>query len=85
LPGGKPGDLIRSEPSRLVLEPFRVGASDVLLGHILDDTPVWISADQYDTQGNEPAVTHRDGQGGRVRHDGASHTGGGGAVVKGQR
>jgi uncharacterized protein len=27
---------------------FRVGASDVLLGHLAGDTPFWISADQYE-------------------------------------
>ncbi|MGY1981199.1 DUF779 domain-containing protein [Nocardia gipuzkoensis] len=27
---------------------FRVGASDVLLGHLAADTPFWMSADQYD-------------------------------------
>ncbi|MFE9773786.1 DUF779 domain-containing protein [Streptomyces sp. NPDC005931] len=26
---------------------FRVGASDVLLGHVAGDTPFWMSADQY--------------------------------------
>ncbi|MDQ0381460.1 DUF779 domain-containing protein [Amycolatopsis thermophila] len=26
---------------------FRVGASDVLLGHVGDGTPFWMSADQY--------------------------------------
>ncbi|MER6978360.1 DUF779 domain-containing protein [Streptomyces carpinensis] len=26
---------------------FRVGASDVLLGHLAGDTPFWMSADQY--------------------------------------
>jgi uncharacterized protein (DUF779 family) len=26
---------------------FRVGASDILLGHVTDDTPFWMSADQY--------------------------------------
>ena len=26
---------------------FRVGASDVLLGHVTGDTPFWMSADQY--------------------------------------
>ncbi|MEU2039929.1 DUF779 domain-containing protein [Nocardia niwae] len=27
---------------------FRVGASDVLLGHPVADTPFWMSADQYE-------------------------------------
>ncbi|WP_280481260.1 DUF779 domain-containing protein [Nocardia cyriacigeorgica] len=27
---------------------FRVGASDVLLGTVADDTPFWMSADQYE-------------------------------------
>ena len=27
---------------------FRVGSSDVLLGHVADDTPFWMSADQYE-------------------------------------
>ena len=27
---------------------FRTGASDVLLGHVADDTPVWIGADQFE-------------------------------------
>ncbi|AWT46560.1 MULTISPECIES: DUF779 domain-containing protein [Streptomyces] len=26
---------------------FRVGGSDVLLGHVAGDTPFWMSADQY--------------------------------------
>ncbi|WP_240677314.1 DUF779 domain-containing protein [Actinacidiphila soli] len=26
---------------------FRVGATDVLLGHVAGDTPFWMSADQY--------------------------------------
>ncbi|MER6735195.1 DUF779 domain-containing protein [Streptomyces puniciscabiei] len=26
---------------------FQVGAADVLLGHVADDTPFWMSADQY--------------------------------------
>ncbi|GAA3214692.1 hypothetical protein GCM10020256_15750 [Streptomyces thermocoprophilus] len=26
---------------------FRVGAADVLLGHVADDTPFWMSADQF--------------------------------------
>ncbi|AZM63770.1 MULTISPECIES: DUF779 domain-containing protein [unclassified Streptomyces] len=26
---------------------FRVGASDVLLGHVAGDSPFWMSADQY--------------------------------------
>lgn len=26
---------------------FRVGGSDVLLGHVAEDTPFWMSADQY--------------------------------------
>jgi uncharacterized protein (DUF779 family) len=26
---------------------FRVGASDVLLGHVAEGTPFWMSADQY--------------------------------------
>ncbi|AMW09009.1 hypothetical protein A4E84_05570 [Streptomyces qaidamensis] len=26
---------------------FRVGASDVLLGHVAGDTPFWMSADQF--------------------------------------
>ncbi|MEU7721179.1 DUF779 domain-containing protein [Streptomyces tibetensis] len=26
---------------------FRVGASDVLLGHVAEDTPFWMSADQF--------------------------------------
>ncbi|WP_031510293.1 DUF779 domain-containing protein [Streptomyces megasporus] len=26
---------------------FRVGASDVLLGHVAGDTPFWMGADQY--------------------------------------
>ncbi|PND54532.1 UDP-glucose 4-epimerase [Mycobacterium sp. ENV421] len=26
---------------------FRTGNSDVLLGHLLDETPFWMSADQY--------------------------------------
>ncbi|WP_136245605.1 DUF779 domain-containing protein [Mycobacterium intracellulare] len=26
---------------------FRVGNSDVLLGHLIEDTPFWIGADQY--------------------------------------
>lgn len=34
--------------------------------------------DKYDAQGKESAVTLRDGQGGRVRHEGRSHTGGAG-------
>jgi uncharacterized protein (DUF779 family) len=27
---------------------FRVGGSDVLLGHVGDDTPFWMGADQYE-------------------------------------
>ncbi|GEM29481.1 DUF779 domain-containing protein [Nocardia neocaledoniensis] len=27
---------------------FRVGRSDVLLGHLPDDTPFWMSADQFE-------------------------------------
>ncbi|MEW2809129.1 DUF779 domain-containing protein [Streptomyces massasporeus] len=26
---------------------FRVGASDILLGHVAGDTPFWMSADQF--------------------------------------
>jgi len=50
---------------------FHVGAFDVLLGYAVDDTPFWISAGQYDTQGNESAVTPP----GRARRPGATRWG----------
>ncbi|MFE3105234.1 DUF779 domain-containing protein [Nocardia tengchongensis] len=37
-----------SAPMCYPVGEFRVGASDVLLGHVGDETPFWMSADQYE-------------------------------------
>lgn len=44
---------------------FRVGAADLLLGHVSKDTPFWISADQYKLwQHTHLMVDVTDGRGG---------------------
>ncbi|AFM20551.1 hypothetical protein Mycch_5945 (plasmid) [Mycolicibacterium chubuense NBB4] len=48
---------------------FRVGAADVLLGHIHHETPFWISADQYLLHEDVTAVTYFGRLGEQAGHD----------------
>ncbi|QNJ96489.1 DUF779 domain-containing protein (plasmid) [Mycolicibacterium fluoranthenivorans] len=64
---------------------FRTGESDVMLGHLLDETPFWISADQYHSQRGVAIFRHAGRERGRVQRDACSYVLRGDIPVGGRR
>lgn len=74
-----------SAPMCYPLSEFRTSIADILLGHLLYETPFWISTDQYHSQREVTTLRHIWRKGGRVRRDACPHVLRGDIPTEGRR